>query len=129
MNQERTDDTAQPSGSEPRKRPLSRAPSYQAGDVVRVPLIPAQPVPQSGRVPLDWISEPTEPIRLLEYCAQPERCECWKGIRLKDEFLIADVQIQARPCEINRYQYLQLAHEHAPLALLNRRKKSKHISI
>ena len=127
-DQDRTADTAQPPGSDLRKRPLSPAPSYQVGDVVRVPLIPAQTVPPSSGVPLDWISEPTEPIRLLEYGALPERGACWKGIRLKDEFRIADVQVQARPCELNGYQYLQLAHEHAPLALLNKRKKSKHIS-
>ena len=104
--------------------------------MLRVPLIPrTQPsetesLPHTDCLLLDCLAEPTEAVRLLERCSRPGRGECWKGIRLADEFRIDDVNVQPTLCEpVSGYSYLELQHGQAPLALLNKRKKSKHIPI
>ena len=114
----------------------SRTTLFEVGDVLRVPLIPRkhpsdnEVLPRTEGLPLDCLAEPTEAVRLLERCFRPGRGECWKGIRLTDEFRIDDVDVQPTLCEpVSGYSYLKLQHEQAPLALLNKRKKSKHIPI
>ena len=104
--------------------------------MLRVPLIPRQQssplegLPATEVLPLDCLAEPTEAVRLRERYSRPGRGECWKGIRLADEFRIDDVDVQPTLCEpVSGYSYLKLQHDQAPLALLSKRKKSKHIAI